>query len=324
MTQAQRARQMLIVACSTWGLSFPVVKALTMAQLASVPGADTWFLCGVTMVARFAIAALIVFAVLLRGSIRCTRAEFFQGLGVGIFGGLGMVFQVDGLGYTTASTSAFLTQGTVITIPITKALLHHELPSRRAFGCVLLALVGVAVLSQLDVAHMSLGRGEAETLIAALFFTGHILWLERPCFAGNDSRKVSLVMFATIAVITLPMILSKPMQAVQSLSSGGAWLCLALLVGPCTLGSFLWMNRWQPFVSATTAGLIYCLEPVFASLFALVLPGLLSLSMGIRYANETVTLPMLLGGGLILLANVFMQWPASKDAESSRLNERGI
>ena len=63
-----------------------MVKALTMAQLASVPGADTWFLCGVTMVARFAIAALIVFAVLLRGSIRCTRAEFFQGLGVGIFG----------------------------------------------------------------------------------------------------------------------------------------------------------------------------------------------------------------------------------------------
>jgi drug/metabolite transporter (DMT)-like permease len=276
------------------------------------------------MVARFALAALIVFAVLLRGSWRCTRSEFIQGLGVGIFGGLGMVFQVDGLGYTTASTSAFLTQGTVITIPIAKALLHHELPSRRAFGCVLLALIGVAVLSQLDLAHLRLGRGEAETLIAALFFTGHILWLERPSFTGNDSRKVSLVMFATIAVITLPMIATKPILAVQSLSSGGAWLCLAVLIGPCTLGSFLWMNRWQPFVSATTAGLIYCLEPVFASVFALVLPGLLSLAMAIHYPNESVTLPILLGGGLILLANVFMQWPAPKDAESSRLNEHGI
>jgi hypothetical protein len=82
------------------------------------------------------------------------------------------------------------------------------------------------------------------------------------------------------------------------------------------------MNHWQRHVGATLAGLIYCIEPVFASAFALFLPGWFSEWAGVRYPNETVTLNLLLGGGLITLANVLVQWPSVPPApatESTRV-----
>jgi drug/metabolite transporter (DMT)-like permease len=82
---------------------------------------------------------------------------------------------------------------------------------------------------------------------------------------------------------------------------------LAVLVILCTLGAYTLMNRWQPYVTSTEAGLIYCLEPVLASLLALFVPFWLSRWAGISYANEHLTARLLLGGGLVTAANVLLQ-----------------
>ncbi len=320
---------MLILACAMWGLSFPAIKALSLVQAEALPHSGSWFLSTATMTARFAIAAVL--AVLLArwacGTVRMSRLEALQGLGLGVFGGLGMLVQVDGLAHTEASTSAFLTQGTVFFIPLVKALWHRALPSRRESLCCLIALAGIAVLAGFDWRAFRMGRGEAETLAAAMLFTAHILCLEAPAFRGNDALKVSVVMFAAIAVICLPLLWLTGggiREAALAFQPPGAWLFLAILVGPCTLLAFLWMNRWQPHVSATTAGLVYCFEPVFASGLALFLPGWFSLAAGVRYADESLTAPLLAGGSLILLANVLMQWPARGRPPASALNEHGV
>lgn len=321
------AARMLILACAMWGLSFPVIKALSLVQSAALPEADTWLLSAVTMVWRFALAAALtaLIAVARTGGLRITRGEIAQGLGLGVFGGLGMLLQVDGLNHTEASTSAFLTQGTVVFIPVFKMLREARFPALREALCCVLALAGIAVLAKVDWARFRLGRGEWETLVAAMFFTGQILWLERPAFQGNNSLRVSVVMFGSIALLCLPL-LGLPggsgARALALLSAGPSWWLVGLLVGPCTLMAFLWMNRWQPHVTATMAGLIYCLEPVFASLLALFLPAWLSSAAGVHYANETVTATLIGGGGLILVANVIMQWPGTPAA--GLLNEHGV
>ena len=69
------------------------------------------------------------------------------------------------------------------------------------------------------------------------------------------------------------------------------------------------MNVWQRHVTATEAGLIYCSEPVFASLLALFLPAIFSAWANIHYANENLTLRLLVGGGLITAANILLQSP---------------
>jgi drug/metabolite transporter (DMT)-like permease len=255
--------------------------------------------------------------------MRLTRLEVWQGVGVAFFGGTGMLFQLDGLAHTEASTSAFLTQASVIFIPTFSAIMARAWPAPRVWLCVGLALAGVAVLADFNPTNFSLGRGETETLISALFFTGHILWLERPVFRQNDATHVSLVMFSGITLLCFPLLLMQEngiSGGLTSMSQWPAWVFLGVLVGPCSLMAFLWMNRWQRHVSATQAGLIYCLEPVFASSLALFLPAWFSAMAGLTYQNETLTNQLLLGGCLILLANVLTQWPRS----TSTMNERAI
>ena len=85
------------------------------------------------------------------------------------------------------------------------------------------------------------------------------------------------------------------------------WLFTLGLTVFCTLGAFSLMNHWQPRITATEAGLIYCIEPLFGSVFALFLPGLFSILAGILYPNEVLTPTLLVGGGLITIANVILQ-----------------
>jgi drug/metabolite transporter (DMT)-like permease len=254
-----------------------------------------------------------------------TRLELLQGIGLGLFGGLGILFQMDGLAYTPASTSAFLTQCYCLILPFWAACRDREWPAQRLLlGCALV-VAGVAVLARVDWHHLRLGRGELETIVASVIFTGQILWLERPRFAANNVNHFSLVMFSMMALVCLPV-------AVVNTHDSSDWLraysnaptigFLSILVLCCTLGAYLIMNHWQRHVGATVAGLIYCIEPVFASAFALFLPGWFSAWAGVDYPNEIVTMNLLLGGGLITAANVLVQWPGvppGRELESSRV-----
>jgi drug/metabolite transporter (DMT)-like permease len=95
------------------------------------------------------------------------------------------------------------------------------------------------------------------------------------------------------------------------LTAGASWPAFAILVALaffCSVGAYLLMNTFQPRVTSTEAGLIYTIEPVFTSVFALVLPAWLGVLIGRDYPNETITRSLLVGGGLILAANVLVIW----------------
>ncbi len=114
---------------------------------------------------------------------------------------------------------------------------------------------------------------------------------------------VEAVLFGGLALATAPT-----PAALLAPWASPAWVCcMLLLTGFCTVGAFLIMARWQPRVSATEAGLMYCFEPIFGAIFALFLPGLFSRWAGLPYANETATLSLLVGGGLITVANAVLQ-----------------
>src|SRR5207244_8370873 len=64
--------------------------------------------------------------------------ELEQGLGLGLFGGIGILLQVDGMACTSASTSAFLTQCYCLWIPAWVAWREKSLPPVKVFlSCVL-------------------------------------------------------------------------------------------------------------------------------------------------------------------------------------------
>lgn len=315
-----RAIQLLILATILWGLSFPATKALDLAQTKLLGHADTWFFASLLCVYRFGIAAVGLLALSARTLPSFTRSEGKLGLGLGLFGGVGLLLQVDGMSYTTASTSAFLTQATCLFIPLWLALRHWRRPTGPVLLSCALVLAGVAVLAKLDWRDLHLGRGEIETMAAAAFFSGQIIWLNRPQFKEARVNHFSLVMFTVIALVCLPVAVATTDRAadwVNAFHSPGAAAFLAILVIPCTFGAYMMMNHFQRHVTPTEAGLIYCFEPLFASGFALFLPGIFSGWAGISYVNETLTTSLLIGGGLITIANIVVLKFSSEQNEPS-------
>lgn len=301
---------MLVAATAFWSLSFPTMKALGLMQQNLMPGASTWFSAALCMTYRFGIASFMMLFVCARTLRRLTRSEVWEGVGLAAFASGGLVFQMDGLAYTSASVSAFLTQCYCLIIPVWVALSEKRWPPPVAIASCVLVIIGVGMLSRVDLRNLRLGRGEIETLIASVIFTAQILWLQRPCFAHNNVRHFTLVMFFMIAAFCLPLALVTARQTSDLLTAYSTMpiaVSLGILVLFSTLGGYLLMNRWQPLVTATQAGLIYCVEPVFASAAALFMPAWFSRFAAIEYANERIGLNLLLGGGLITIANVLIQ-----------------
>lgn len=299
----------LILACALWGLSFPIIKALDLEQSARLPEASKTFLACWLQMARFSLAALLMAPLLLHQ--RPNRKELAQGSWLGFWGGLGMALQAWGLAYTEASTSAFLTQAYCVFLPLIACLKSRRLPAGRILLATALVLAGVAILSGLQPGHLHLGKGEALTLLAAFVFTFQILTLENPAHAGNRGLVVTFAMCGFIALIFLPiaaLLAPEPRALLDAGRSLPAFLLVLSLALLCSIAAFGLMNSWQPRVSATEAGLIYTMEPVFTALFVLFLPGLLARLIGNGGANESLSASFLTGGSLVLAANLLVQW----------------
>jgi drug/metabolite transporter (DMT)-like permease len=236
--------------------------------------------------------------------------EWIQGVGIGLFAAGGMLFQNDGLQYTRASTSAFLTQFYAVLIPLWIALRSRRNPPRIVWVALTLVLVGGAVLAGFDPRHMHLGRGEAETLLSSLFFMGQVLMLSHEEYRGNRPIAITAVMFLTESAVFLLMIavMQPSGAALRTPFQSMAWLAfMGIITVFCTLAAFLLMNGFQPRITPTEAGLIYCIEPIFSSILALFLPAWFSGWANIQYANESLTSSLLVGGALITIANVYLQ-----------------
>jgi drug/metabolite transporter (DMT)-like permease len=305
----QTAVRRLLTATMFWGISFIMMKSLMMISDPGYPSENSWFIAGSSTASRFLLAALVLGLISISSLRRLTWLEIYQGLGLGISAGFGMLFQLDGIHYTSASTSAFLTQTYCIILPFIIAARDRAWPRPRVWISCLMVLAGVALLGNVDFQNFRLGRGEIETLTASLIFAVQVLWLERPIFRANNVANFSIVMFVCIALASLPIALFSGTTHDWSSAahSWKFWVFVLILSGPCTLYSFVTMNKWQPHIPAMEAALIYGAEPVWASLFALFLPAWVSRWTALNYTNEPATWFLLAGGGLISAANFLLQ-----------------
>lgn len=303
----------LVIATALWGVSFPLVHASWLLQKQLATEISSVFFAASLAVVRFSAAGLIIALFAVPTLRTMTRLEWQQGVGLGLFGGLGILFQMDGLAHIShnpASTSAFLTQFSCIAIPVWVAWATRAWPRFVVIVSCIMVLTGVAILSQFDWRTFTMGRGEAETILSAILFAGQILWLERPRYRENRVTHFTVVMFATITILIAPVAMLTAPAPRAFLAAYTSWPALVLVGGIvfiCTLGAYTLMNVWQPHVTATEAGLIYCVEPICASIFAAFLPGWISRFANIDYADERLTRYLLIGGILITAANILIQ-----------------
>lgn len=240
---------MLLGTCMLWGSAFLVVKG----AVNEVPPSVLTFM-------RFAIAALCFLPFMTRN-----RQVFRAGFELGLWGILGYGTQTIGLELTSINRSAFITSLYVILLPLLTWMLGRR-SSWWIWLSAVLAFLGVGLLSY-DGSPPN--PGDYWTLAAALFYAIYIWRLEAYSTLFNALDLAGAQLFSG-AAIALPWVLfTHPTWLKLSALPNLPWvelLYLAILCTACTT----WMQTWgQQRVNAIQAAIILTLEPVWASVFAL-------------------------------------------------------
>ncbi len=267
----------LLAMTASWGSTFYLIKDL----LDRVPTLDF-------LAVRFAIASLAMLLVAPRALARLSPESRRHALVLGLLYGCAQILQTAGLAHTAASVSGFITGMYVVCTPLLAALLLGTRITRVTWGAVLLATAGLAVLT---LQGLTVGYGEAITLVAAAIYALHIVGLgawSRPEEAFGMSILQLLVITAVCLVATVPDGIVLP-------SGTGDWLSvlyMALVAGAAALFVQTWAQGHLP---PTRAAIIMSMEPVFAAGFAVLLGG------------EAVTARLVLGGLMVLSAMLLVE-----------------
>lgn len=312
----RRAVFWLVLTNVLWGLSFPAMKAANMIierELGEEPG---FAAAGFFIVLRFA-AALLMLAllrpVLFRG---LTPARWAMGAVTGLAFSGGFLLQVVGLNTIPASRSGFLTSLSVLFTPIFVTLATRRAPRAVFWAAALLALAGMAVLSGVRFApdaFRDLGLGDALTAAGAAIFAIQILVVDH--FGRRmPSEQLTPGMFASTFVCGLVAFFAgggwtHGAAYADLASDGGYWSLVLGMSFFCSVLAFTTMNRWQPHVSPSHAAVIYALEPLCATLWAMWLPGVISGTLNLNYPSELFTVALAAGGALVIAGNVLASLP---------------
>ncbi len=314
LNEAHTARLFLLLATGMWGMSFPIVKAIR-GQFYCASTATELELSSSFVFLRFSFASILFaigFFFLCKKKLSFkSNQEIYLGLLLGLTGGAGILLQTDGLAYTDPGTSAFLTQLTCVLVPLV-AIFQKKRKINFIFSIALfLGIAGVYLLSGFDFYQMKMGRGEAETLLAALMFTLQILLLESKRFQKHTTLFCTFTMFICFALVNIPFFKFSQL-CVNPLESQVVFLPPALLgvvVCFCSLLTFGLMNQWQAKISATEATFIYSLEAVFALCFNFLWIPLL-IFWGYPLTLDKPGLSFSLGALMLIAANFFLFYEA--------------
>jgi drug/metabolite transporter (DMT)-like permease len=253
-----RSELLLLLGVVLWSTTFPIMKE----SLGSISPA-------LLILIRFAIASAVVY-VLFRGKIEFTWLNLLKGFAIGIPEYIGFMLQVTGLTMTTASKSAFITGLCVVVAPILSFLFLHENRSWKVALALILAVDGLWIISFGFTFHVGgMGMGDFLTLLAALAFSVQVLMIH--LFSDRDSfYATTFFQLLAVAMCSLVYALTTKQTLVVNAVSWPSLLYLAIFTTVITL---LLQNRFQRDVTVAQASVIYSLEPVFASLLAVLFIG---------------------------------------------------
>jgi len=199
--------------------------------------------------------------------------------------------QQVGLQYTDAGKAGFITAMYIVLVPILGLFLKRK-PRKSAFFSVLLAVVGLYLLSCMGVTEVN--KGDLLLMGCAMAFAVQITCVDR-LSANVDGFRLNCVQSLVVALLSFPFMLLTETVVLDNLIG-----CLGplLFAGVMSMGiAFSLQIVGQKDLEPTAASLIMSLESVFAALG------------GWWLLNETMTAWGMTGCVLVFAAVILSQLP---------------
>ncbi|HST06424.1 MAG TPA: DMT family transporter [Chloroflexia bacterium] len=250
----------LIAVTFAWGSTFTLVKDI----VEQVP--PMLFLA-----VRLAIGALALFLAItvLRRWRGFTMRELGWGVLMGLAIGVGYAFQTIGIQYTTASNAAFITGMLVVIAPILGVFMVRQKPHRWAILGIVMATLGLALLSLNFETGIRINEGDAIVLVCAFAFAVQVVLIARASW--GDPLRLAMVQILVAGIIN-----ATGSVAFEHRINGMTpelWVGTAFM-GIVVTGAAIGIQiSVQTYTTVAHASLIYTLEPVFAAIFAYWLQG---------------------------------------------------
>jgi drug/metabolite transporter (DMT)-like permease len=251
----------LVAVTFIWGSTFVLVKDL----VAQVPP-----LFMLTL--RFAIGALAL-TILITMARRWggfSMRELGWGALIGLAIGLGYAFQTVGLQYTSASNAGFITGLLVVIAPVMGIFILRQMPTRWAFLGLVMATIGLAMLSLRVEDGIRANWGDAIVLACSFAFALQVVML------AHVSRLYDPVRLAMVQILVAGIVNgtgSLIFEATPSTVGVDIWAGAAFLGIMATAIAIGVQSSVQRYTTIIHASLIFTLEPVFAAVFGFWLQG---------------------------------------------------
>lgn len=284
MTKIRLAVIALLVVGFVWGAAFVLMKDAIQEQ----PYMDF-------LATRFTVAALAMFVLRPVVASRLQQGDLKYGAVAGVILAFAYITQTIGLELTTASISGFLTGLYVVLTPLFAwLLLKQKISLKIALGA-LLAAVGLGVLSGAS-DSVEFQIGQLWLIGCAVLYAAHILVLGK-YGQGRDSYRFAMLQIAFVAIVTWVFALADGYQAPPNFQVWFAIFFTALL---STVFAF-WVQTWaQTIIEPSRVALLITSEVVFTALIA------------VGVGQEPLTLTMVVGGSIMVVAMLLVEWPSSK------------
>ncbi len=281
----------LLLVTAIWGWTFVIVRA-AVKQYPVVP----------FLALRFSVATICLTGMLLIRKGRRGDRGLVIGLLPGVVLAASYLAQTEGLRFTTASKAGLLTGLFVVFTPLLALAIGHLRPS----SITLLAVAGAFVGTVLLVAPGGSGHlpheglGDSLEVITAICLAIHILILGH--FApGNEAGRMALSQMATGAIL---FAFGSSVSGGFPLPTTSVWLAIGITGVLASAVAFWIQTLVQQRMSAARTAIVLTCEPVFATLFGLILAG------------DRFTIMQAVGGALIITAVIFHETVSGRRAPS--------
>lgn len=252
---------MLLLVAILWGSSYVFAKLTIQAGMHS----------GVINACRGTMCVIAGYIIFYKQINKMTWLDFKLGVLMGTINFLGYFLQTDALRYTTPAKNAFLTTLYVAIAPLILWLFWHERPQRKTYFAVALAIIGMAVITNVANTELQLNFGDFLTVVSAIFWTLQLI------FFGKYAPKVSspwVVIFmiglcqGTFGWITTGLFERTNLTQIHWVQ---ALIPLAILAIVVTFLAQGMQITAQQYTDATSAGLLLMLESFFASTMSVIM-----------------------------------------------------
>ncbi len=244
---------------------------------------------------EFLIASLVLLTFFWRKLRGLTKTATIRGSLIGLTLAAGISCSTIGLAHTNTGPAAFIICMDSVVIPFFAFILFRELPARRVVIGVILAVVGLSLLTR--IATWNLTKSELWLLGAPIsyalytIFNSHFAKEEDPLALG-----LLQILSSTFLLIIAALLVEKPPISFSTQASISLLYC----------GIFGVALRYsaqayaQKFTTASETGLIFTLEPLTTAL------------LGFAIAGEILSSKQMLGCIFILIGISTTQWKSRK------------